>query len=195
MKKPVVTLVGASVAVTSIALAPAAAQAHGDDGRNHRIEVVKVVDTKRKAHSLITVQYKDLMRGKVVKITADSKLFAGLRKQAGPWITPGEARIYRPVGRDTFTTRLPSQGNRAKIAIPFDVAKRPPTSFAARKADAIRITFVSVVRKSQYSQAGLARIMTVRKGDPANYFWKGNRVSRVWERDWHSNHAHRTIVR
>lgn len=195
MKRLVAPLVGASVAATTLALTPTAAQAHGDDGKNHRIEVVKVVDTKRKSHSLITVQYKDVMRGKVVKVTADSKLFADLRKQGGPWVTPGEPRIYRQVGQDTFKTRLPSQGNRAKIAIPFDVAKRPPMRFAARKTDAIRITFVSVVRKSRYSQDGLARIMTVRRGDPANYFWKGNRVSRVWERDWQSNHAHRTIVR
>lgn len=196
MKKYVAVLTGACVAGSGIVLAPVAADAHGDNGKNHRIEVVKVVDTKRKSHSLVKVKYKNSMRGKAVKITAVSKLFANIRKDAGPWVSPGDGgTYYRQVGRFTKRTKLPRTGNRATIAIPFDVAKRPPASFAASKSDAIRMTFVDIVHRSQYAQSGDARIMAVRKGDPANYFWKGNRATRVWDRGWDSDHAHRIRVR
>lgn len=195
MKKYVAALTGACVAGAGIALAPIAAHANDDNGNDRRIEVVNVLDTKKKNHSLVTVNYQDSMRGKAVKTTADSKLFAGFRKAAGAWVSPGEAPYFRPVGRVTFKIKLPTQGNRVKIAIPFDVAKRPPTRFAPTKSDAIRMTFVTILYKSQYAQTGEARIMTVRKGDPANYFWKGNRVSRVWDRDYYSDHAHRVRVR
>ena len=196
MKKPIAALTGAAVACAGIALSPVAAHAHGDNGNNKRIEVVKVVDTKKKDHSLVTVKYDNSMRGKAVKVTADSKLFAGIREGFGPWIKPsGGAEYYRNEGRSKVRTTLPRTGNRATIAIPFDVAKRPPTRFASKESDAIRMTFVTIVYKSQYTQSGQARIMTVRAGDPADYFMPGNRVSRLWDRGWDSDHAHRIRVR
>ena len=195
MKKPITALTGAAVACAGIALSPVAAHAHGDNGNNKRSEVVKVVDTKKKDHSLVTVKYDNSMRGKAVKVTADSKLFAGIREEAGPWISPGGDSKYRDAGRSTYRTTLPRTGNRATIAIPFDVAKRPPTRFASKESDAIRMTFVTIVYKSQYAQSGQARIMTVRTGDPADYFMQGNRVSRLWDRGWDSDHAHRIRVR
>lgn len=196
MRKSVAALTGACVAGSGIALAPIEAHAHGDDGHHRRIEVVKVVDTKKKNHSLVTVKYKNSMRGKVVKIDVVSRLFAEVRKDGGPWITPsGGGRYSRQVGRVGSRMKLPRTGNRTTIAIPFDVAKRPPAGFAPNESDAIRMTFVTIVRKSQYANSGDARIMTVRKGDPANFFWQNNRASRVWDRGWESDHAHRIRVR
>lgn len=194
--KPVAALVSAGLAVSTLVLAPAAAHAHDDDPAGRDVEVVAVIDTARAEHAVVKVRYVDALRGRTVQVGAESMLLAGLRRAAGPWLTPTEqVRWFRPVGAVAYRTRLPVEGNTARIVVPFDVARRPPAGFAPRRADAVRVTEVAVVHRQRYERAGQARIMVARAGDPANYFWPEDRISRVWDRDPLAEHAHRITVR